>query len=232
MPIANNLLLAHADRRARRGLAIQLELDGHTVDEAGTAAAARELLRSQRPALVVLGGLERPAASVMFLRDLRAGRLDAEPDAAVLTLGGSDAVSQLRAYEAGSDHHLPADVSYVLLREIISAVLRRAVEPRASSRRLEFGPLSIDVACREVRVGNDAVRLTAKEFDLLRSLAAEPLRVFTKQELLTAIWGYDESCSTRTLDSHACRLRRRLSESGRPGLVVNHWGVGYALAST
>jgi DNA-binding response OmpR family regulator len=86
----------------------------------------------------------------------------------------------------------------------------------------------VDVATRDVRVGDRRVELANKEFELLRALVAEPTRVFTKRELLQDVWGYQSLGRTRTLDSHASRLRRKLDpERGR--FVVNCWGVGYRL---
>ena len=91
--------------------------------------------------------------------------------------------------------------------------------------------LVVDTAAREVSVDGESIRVPAREFELLCTLAADPTRVFTKQELLKQIWGYEDPHSTRTLDSHACRLRRRLAEGGRPGLVRAVWGVGYRLTA-
>ena len=102
---------------------------------------------------------------------------------------------------------------------------------RRDARRLgprQVGELRIDTATREVHVGQRPVRLASKEYALLCALAAEPRRVFTKHELLRDVWGYRSFGNTRTLDSHASRLRRKLDpEAGR--FVVNVWGVGYRL---
>ena len=90
------------------------------------------------------------------------------------------------------------------------------------------GALAIDPAAREVKLDGREIPMSAKEFELLRALAEEPARVFTKQELLRDVWGYELMGSTRTLDSHASRLRRKLQPSGRRW-IVNVWGVGYKL---
>jgi len=79
-----------------------------------------------------------------------------------------------------------------------------------------------------VTVGGELVDLSNKEFELLRTLASEPTRVFAKDELLRSIWGYRSPGSTRTLDSHACRLRTKLGVHG-DRFIVNVWGVGYRL---
>jgi DNA-binding response OmpR family regulator len=84
----------------------------------------------------------------------------------------------------------------------------------------------IDVASREVRVGEQRLKLTTKEYELLLALASEPERVFTRQELLHGLWGY--VTPTRTVDSHASRLRHKLAAAGER-MVINVWGVGYRL---
>jgi DNA-binding response OmpR family regulator len=93
---------------------------------------------------------------------------------------------------------------------------------------MRVGELMIDPSSREVTVRDTRVELSAKEFALLRTLAAEPTRVFTKDELLRGVWGFRSMGTTRTLDSHACRLRKKLGVGGDQ-FVMNVWGVGYRL---
>jgi DNA-binding response OmpR family regulator len=108
----------------------------------------------------------------------------------------------------------------------IGAVLRRRSERRQGPIRV--GELVVDPVTRKVSVGAREVELANKEFALLRTLAAEPRRVFTKEELLRDVWGFRSMGRTRTLDSHASRLRRKLDpEAAR--FVFNCWGVGYRL---
>ena len=87
----------------------------------------------------------------------------------------------------------------------------------------------IDVRSREVRVFDRPVELSDKEYQLLVTLAGEPTRVFTRAELLRGVWGHQTFGHTRTLDSHASRLRRKLCGDGHDKLVVNVWGIGYRL---
>ena len=111
----------------------------------------------------------------------------------------------------------------------IRAVLRRAVPPPPA--RYETGELVVDRVTRSVELRGEPVHLAGKEFELLWRLASEPHRVFTKDELLRDIWGYRTRCRTRTLDSHVCRLRRKLDRRPEDDFVVNVWGVGYKLLS-
>jgi DNA-binding response OmpR family regulator len=150
--------------------------------------------------------------------------------APVIVLGPTeaDAVDRVHAFRRGCDDYLPCPFDYQELVERIRAVLRR-VRPRVPEL-LVAGPVRIDRRTRDVRVGAHRVLLSQKEYELLLTLAREPERVFTKAELLKDVWDYRATARTRTLDSHASRLRRKLREHD-PGLplVENVWGVGYRL---
>jgi DNA-binding response OmpR family regulator len=150
--------------------------------------------------------------------------------AAVIVIGPAeaDAVDRVRAFRRGCDDYVPRSFDYQELVERIHAVLRR-VRPRAVEV-VEAGPVRIDTRTREVRVAGRRIQLAQKEFELLLRLAREPERVFTKAELLADVWQYRATARTRTLDSHASRLRRKLRECDSPvALVENVWGVGYRL---
>ena len=109
----------------------------------------------------------------------------------------------------------------------IISLLRRT-RRRPGEARLRLGPLEVDPIARRVELGGEPISLSKKEFALLRALAEEPTRVFTREELLRGVWGYRAIGTTRTLDSHASRLRKKLGVHG-DRFVVNVWGVGYRL---
>ena len=150
--------------------------------------------------------------------------------APVIVLGRAeaDAVDRIHAFRRGCDDYVPRPFEYQELVERIRAVLRRA-RPRLDDV-VEAPPVRIDTRTRDVRVDGRRVQLAQKEYELLLCLAREPERVFTKAELLRDVWGYRIAARTRTLDSHASRLRRKLRDAGSPvTLVDNVWGVGYRL---
>jgi DNA-binding response OmpR family regulator len=152
--------------------------------------------------------------------------------APVIVLGSerADVVDRVQAFRRGCDDFVVRPFEYQELVERIRAVLRRA-KPRAGEV-VDAAPVRIDTRTRDVRVDGRRVELAQKEYELLLSLAREPERVFTKAELLLDVWGYRVVGRTRTLDSHASRLRRKLRDAGSPvELVENVWGVGYRLRS-
>ena len=140
----------------------------------------------------------------------------------------ADRLQRIRVLDRGGDDVVKKPFAYPELRARIAAVLRRS-ELRHGTSVLRAGPILIDVRSREVRVLDRAVELSAKEYDLLVTLAGEPTRVFTRAELMRAIWGLQTFGHSRTLDSHASRLRRKLCGDGDDKLVINVWGVGYRL---
>jgi DNA-binding response OmpR family regulator len=107
------------------------------------------------------------------------------------------------------------------------ALLRRT-RRRPPAGRLRIGPLEVDPIARQVWLHGEPLALSKKEFGLVRALAGHPTRVFTREELLRGVWGYRTLGATRTLDSHACRLRKKLNQRG-DSFVVNVWGIGYRL---
>jgi DNA-binding response OmpR family regulator len=144
----------------------------------------------------------------------------------MLSGSGGD-LDRIRGFERGLDDYVVKPFAYPELRLRIAAVLRRS-QVRLQRGLLRVGELEIDPVGRSTRLRGRRVELAAKEFALLRTLASAPTRVFTKDELLRDVWGFRARGSTRTLDSHACRLRAKLRADG-DHFVVNVWGVGYRL---
>ena len=150
--------------------------------------------------------------------------------APVIVLGRAEAdvVDRVHAFRKGCDDYVPRPFDYQELVERIRAVLRR-VRPD-DAELIEAGPVTIDTRTRDVRVHGTRIQLSQKEYELLLQLAREPERVFTKAELLREVWQYRSTARTRTLDSHASRLRRKLRACANGAVLVeNVWGVGYRL---
>ena len=220
------LLLAAPECEPEAQLERRLAGDGFRVLKAAADREALELAERGRPDLVLVDEVDLCAR----LREGEPGRTW-DRDVPVIVLGPerADAFDRVRAFARGADDYVGMPLLYDELAARIRAVLRR-VRP-AAPERVELDALVIDRAARTVAVDGRPVHLSAKEFELLSRLASEPKRVFRKDELLRDIWGYRTSARTRTLDSHASRLRRKLADAadGVDRYVVNVWGVGYRL---
>ena len=227
--MSNALLLAEPEAETRGYLERHLVEDGFEVVGAAATSETLDLAERARPDLVLLGigdgsGLE-----------LCRRRREGEPgrswnrDVPVIVLGQeeADAVDRVRAFARGCDDYVARPFVYDELVARIRAVLRR-YSPSPQDR-LEAGEIVVDRVARVVTVCGRPVPLAAKEYELLAKLASEPTRVFTKEQLLRDVWGFRSIGRTRTVDSHASRLRRKLAACSATPYVLNVWGVGYRL---
>jgi DNA-binding response OmpR family regulator len=225
------ILVAEDDATTRTFLADELTADGCELVLADCVRDALRLLETKFPDLAVLDvGLPDGSGLDVVRRvreaDAAGDRLDQALPMLVLS-GRCGELDRVRAFDAGADDFLAKPFAYAELRGRVRALLRRA-ERRRRTGRVRAGTLELDPASRSVRVAGRPVELTQTEFSLLRVLAAAPTTVHTKAELLRTVWGFEARSSTRTLDSHCCRLRAKLGVGGER-FVLNVWGVGYRL---
>src|SRR3954447_4522795 len=229
---AATILVVEDDDATRTFLADNLTYDGHEVLVADCAHDAQRLLETKFPDLVVLEVALPDASGLDLLRRVREGdglASRVNPSTPLVVLSRRDGeLDRVRAFEAGSDDFVAKPFNYGELRLRIAALLRRADGARRKGARLRVGDLEIDGPARCVQLRGQRIELSQKEFALLRMLASDPTRVWTKEELLKTVWGFQSMGSTRTLDSHACRLRQKLGTDG-DRFVLNVWGVGYRL---
>ena len=232
-PAAGPILVVEADRQIARAISEQLLADGFAVELARSAEHARILARASSPALAVLGGLDAPRGALELLREIRradGSRAPWDRTLPAIVIGGEQCeLELLRAFEAGADDFMVRPAGYLELRARLCALLRRAHGGDSGRRVIDVGPLRIDTAAHVADLEGRELDLRRMEFALLVHLAREPERVFTKAELLSAVWGYGSSGSTRTVDSHASRLRRKLSDTSPRRWVISMRGIGYRL---
>jgi DNA-binding response OmpR family regulator len=209
--------------------------DDYRVHTATSVAQARSRLNAYRPDILLLDVMLPDATGFDLCREIR--QLDAmhskvDPLTPIIMLTArNDDVDRVRGFQRGADDYLAKPFHYPELLARMQAVLRRTSLVRERDV-LQVAGVCIDTTTREVHVNGSLVDLSAKEFLLLTALARDPRKVFRKQELLEQVWGYRSMGSTRTLDSHASRLRKKLKPfaDGRD-YVANVWGVGYRLVA-
>ncbi len=225
------ILLVEDHPTTRSFLADNLSADGYEVIEAEDAREGRHRLETTFPDLAIVD-LGLPDGDGLDLlehvrtADRIAGRLD--PDLPLLVLSGRvGELDRLRGFERGCDDYMLKPFSYHELSARVRALLRRT-QRRPGMGRVRVGTLELDSQSRQVWVRGEPVGLSNKEYALLRALAGEPTRVFTREELLRGVWNFRAMGNTRTLDSHAFRLRQKLNRSG-DRFVINVWGTGYRL---
>ncbi|ABQ67828.1 two component transcriptional regulator, winged helix family [Rhizorhabdus wittichii RW1] len=219
------VLIVDDEPQIRRLLGVALKRAGHDVAEAGDAASALRLARTERPAAILLD-LGLPDRDGIELIPL----LKTDGDPALIILSARDATDEkVAALDLGADDYVtkPFDSEELLAR--LRTAARHA--GRRGEERLSAGEIMIDLAARRVERSGEEVHLTRKEFALLAELAAHPGRVLTHGQLLRTIWGPAHEKDIEYLRVVVRNLRQKLEEdAARPSLIVNDPGVGYRLA--
>jgi len=230
--VGGTVLVVEYETPVRAYLEQQLADDGFEVLSTDRCTSALDLVEEMRPRLVLLDAVLRDGSGFEVCSRLREG----EPGRAwdrdvpvIMVSARGDPVDRVRGFARGCDDYVVRPFVYDELVARMRAVLRRTSGPRHA--RLAVRDLEIDLAARIVTVGGEPVQLSAKEYELLVALAEDPERVFKKEDLLRDVWGFRSLGRTRTLDSHASRLRRKLNRGGDAGYVLNVWGVGYRLTA-
>ena len=197
---------------------------GYEAVEASDLDEARDVLRGGSPSLVVLDLMLPGGNGLELCREIRSS---SELPVIMLT-ARADEADRIVGLELGADDYITKPFSPRELTARVRTVLRRARPPADEDGRLVYEALEIDTSTREVVAHGQPVQLTAKEFDLLAFLARHPRRVFSRRQLMDAVWGYEAAFDTGTVTVHIRRLREKIEKDpARPRWVETAWGIGY-----
>ena len=223
-PTPTTVLIVDDEPIVRDVVARYLNRDGFHTLEAGDGDTARELITESSPSLVVLDVMLPGTDGLTLCRWIR-DRSDLP--VIMLTARGEEA-DRIVALDLGADDYVTKPFSPGELAARVRSVLRRATPSPVGAQRLEFDGLSIDPGTREVTRNARPLRLTAKEFDLLFFLASNPRHVFSRDQLMSRVWGYEAALDTGTVTVHIRRLRSKIeADAARPTHLETVWGVGY-----
>ena len=201
-----------------------LRSEGYRTIEAADGDGACELVERERPDLVVLDLMLPGTDGLAVCRWIRARF---ELPVIMLTARGEEA-DRIVGLELGADDYVTKPFSPRELAARVKTVLRRSRSPVVLDERLTFGDLEIDGSAREVRRGDTLLKLTAKEFDLLWFMASNPRHVFSRDQLMDRVWGYEAAFDTGTVTVHVRRVREKIErDPSRPEHLETVWGVGY-----
>lgn len=221
----SSLLLVEDDPSIRNWLVESLADEGYRVDPCSSLREARERLGQEHDLLLLDLGLP-DGDGLDLCRELR----DANSRMPIIILTAREAVEErVRGLDEGADDYVikPFELPELIAR--IRSVLRRVERP-AISGRLTCGELWADPETRTAGKGERTIRLRRREFELLRFLLRSPGRVWTRDQLLTGVWGPAYTGDSRTVDMCVQRLRSRIEEDARdPQFIETVWGVGYRM---
>jgi DNA-binding response OmpR family regulator len=201
-----------------------LQREGYRTLEAADGDRARELLERETPSLVVLDVMLPGIDGLELCRWIRSR---SQLPVILLTARG-DETDRIVGLELGADDYVTKPFSPRELAARVRTVLRRAAPQPLSDERLSFDGLEIDSRRREVIKRGSSLALTAKEFDLLLFLARHPRQVFSRDQLMDRVWGYEAARDTGTVTVHVRRLREKIEDDpAQPERLQTVWGVGY-----
>ncbi|MFZ5965763.1 MAG: response regulator [Bacillota bacterium] len=209
-----------------KGLKFSLEQENYEIETAEEGNEALEKALSNHYDLIVLDLMLPGIDGLEVCKRIREKSM---VPIVILTAKGEDS-SKILGLEYGADDYLTKPFNILELKARIKAVLRRVhiSESMAPTNVITVDGITINTLGRKVILRNEEMNLTAKEFDLLLLLASNPGKVYSREELLEIIWGYEYFGDLRTVDVHVRRLREKIEKnSSQPEYILTKWGVGY-----
>lgn len=207
-------------------LRYNLESEGYRVSEAVDGEEAILLVIEEPPDLILLDWMLPSLSGIEVCRRIRRNESARDVPIIMLTARGEDS-DRVRGLDSGADDYITKPFSPRELMARVRAVLRRS-QP-SDNERLVYGDIEMDLARHRVQRGGRDVHLGPTEYRLLRHFLESPGRVFSREQLLDAVWGRDVYVETRTVDVHIRRLRKTLNEGGLPDLIRTVRSAGYAI---
>jgi len=208
-------------------LRYNLEAEGYRVAEAGDGEQALVLVAEESPDLVLLDWMLPQVSGIEVCRRLKRAPSTRHIPIILLTARGEEE-DTIRGLDTGADDYIVKPFTLSLLLARIRAVLRRT-RPALSADKLQRGDLIVDLSAHRVIRAGTEVHLGPTEYRLLRHLMEHPARVFSREQLLDAVWGRDSYVEPRTVDVHVRRLRKALNTEGHPDAIRTVRAAGYAL---
>ncbi len=225
--MSQRLLVVDDDRHIREIAKLTLEEEGYAVDTANDAEEALESIRRNPPDLLVLDVMLPGRDGFELTREIR--KTSNMP--IILVTAKTDTIDKVVGLESGADDYVtkPFEMRELLAR--MRALLRRAQSQDESQRIIRVGPLEVRPEEGVVRRNDEPVSLTRTEFRLLTTLASRPGRVFSREQLLSEVWGYDYFGDARLVDVHIKRLRAKIEpDPHEPAIIQTVRGMGYKVS--
>ena len=225
------ILVVDDEKLLVKGIKFNLENEGYSVDACYDGEEALNMARTESYDLIILDLMMPKKDGLEVCQEIRS--FSTVP--IIMLTARSEGADLLMGFESGADDYMTKPFNILELKARVRALLRRAsisappVKPISSV--LSRGHITVDEERRKVTKSGEVIELTMKEFDLILFLMKNPGRVYSRENLLDLVWGYDYQGDTRTVDVHIRRLREKLElDSANPRYIVTKWGVGYYFA--
>ena len=223
------ILVVDDEKLLVKGIKFNLENEGYTVDACYDGESAVQLASSGDYSLIILDLMMPGLDALEACQKIRG--FSTVP--IIMLTARSEDADKLLGFESGADDYVTKPFNILELKARIRALLRRASMPAEgpAGSVLVKGGVGVDTEKRTARKNGKAVELTAREFDLIELFIRNPGKVYSRDNLLDLVWGYDYQGDARTVDVHIRRLREKLEDRpASPRLIITKWGVGYYFA--
>ena len=225
------ILVVDDEKLLVKGIKFNLENEGYTVDACYDGESAVNMARTGEYDLIILDLMMPKKDGLEACQEIRG--FSTVP--IIMLTARSEDADMLMGFESGADDYVTKPFNILALKARVRALLRRAsmsaAQEPAKTSVLTRGHISVDTERRSAYKNGVAIELTMKEFDLIEFLMKNPGRVYSRENLLDLVWGYDYQGDTRTVDVHISRLREKLElDPAHPEYIVTKWGVGYYFA--
>lgn len=225
--MGQKVLVVDDEKLIVKGIRFSLEQDGMEVDCAYDGEEALQMIRDKEYDIILLDVMLPKLTGFEVCQQMR--EFSSVP-VVMLTAKGDD-MDKILGLEYGADDYITKPFNILEVKARIKAIMRRTKKrvPEKEVRRVvDKGDLHLDCESRRLNIGGKEINLTAKEFDLLELMALNPNKVYSRDHLLNAVWGYDYPGDVRTVDVHIRRLREKIEQNpSEPKYVHTKWGVGY-----
>ena len=227
MNTKQKILIADDDSNISELISLYLMKEGYDTQKAKDGREALKLFQSYNPDLIILDIMMPEMDGYEVCREIRK---TASTPIIMLTAKGED-MDKIMGLEYGADDYITKPFNILEVKARIKAILRRVSKPAQKEeqpKQIEVAGLKMDCEARRVYVNGKEINLTAKEFDVLELLVFNPNKVYSRENLLNIVWGYEYPGDVRTVDVHIRRLREKIEENpSEPKYVHTKWGVGY-----
>ena len=225
--MAKKILVVDDEKLIVKGIRFSLEQDGFEVTGAYDGEEAVELAKETEYDMILLDLMLPKLSGLEVCQQIRGF---SNVPIIMLTAKGED-MDKILGLEYGADDYITKPFNILEVKARIKAILRRSRKPeneKEQPKTVEVGGLKVDCESRRVYVNGREINLTAKEFDVLELLVFNPNKVYSRENLLNIVWGYEYPGDVRTVDVHIRRLREKIEENpSDPKYVHTKWGVGY-----
>lgn len=218
------ILIVDDEKLLVKGMKFNFEQDGYQVETAYDGEEALKLAHDKNINIIILDLMLPKIDGFTVCQKIR--EFSSVP--IIMVTAKTEDMDKILGLEYGADDYITKPFNILELKARVKAILRRITPAETSKTKVDFGNIALDYNQRKIVIDGKSIDLTSKEFDLIDLFLSNPEKVYSRDNLLDLIWGYDYPGDARTVDVHIRRLREKIEpDSAEPKYILTKWGAGY-----